>query len=291
MKEVNILIIEDDVKAANVLEDTLKTLDYKIWSTEDPKQGLELARNTNFAVAITELRSPRMNGIEVAKAMREVSPATSVVVITAYSFISSAIEALEAGAQCYITKPLIPAEIKIMVERSVERFYLTGSQVKKDYYAKLSIRDELTGLYNYRYFKELLAFECSQLMYQSGRFTVMMMDIDNFKSYNDTHGHPAGDELLRNLAKLIKESVREIDAVCRYGGEEFVVILPITDKKGSEAIAKNLLTLVNLYLPRTISIGIATYPDDAGDQTGLIAKADKALYEAKRTGKNKYCLA
>jgi len=291
MKEVNILIMEDDVKAANVLEETLKTLDYKIWSTEDPKQGLELARNTNFAVAITELRSPRMNGIEVAKAMREVSPATSVIVITAYAFISSAVEALEAGAQCYITKPLIPAEIKIMVERSVERFYLAGSQVKKDYYAKLSIRDELTGLYNYRYFKELLNFECSQSMYQSGRFTLLMMDIDNFKSYNDTQGHPAGDELLRNLAKLIKESVREIDAACRYGGEEFVVILPITDKKGSESIAKNLLTLVNLYLPRTLSIGIATYPDDAQDPNGLVAKADKALYQAKRTGKNKYCLA
>lgn len=289
--EVNILIIEDDPKAASALEEALKRLDYKVWVVDNPKQGLELARNTPFAAILTELRSPHMNGIEVTRAMRKLSSEANVVVITAYSFISSAIEAMEAGAYGYITKPFNSSEIRIVLERAVERYFLLSSEVKKDYYVQLSIRDGLTTLYNYRYFKEFLAYEFSRLARQPEKMSALMIDLDNFKEYNDTHGHPAGDELLRKLAKLLKDSVRDIDTVCRYGGEEFVLLLPRTDKKGAEIVANRLLTMANLYLPVTLSIGIATYPDDAQDERGLIDKADQALYNAKQTGKNRSCLA
>jgi diguanylate cyclase (GGDEF)-like protein len=289
--EVNILIIEDDVKVAGVLETTLKSPGYKVWLVDNPHQGLALARNTNFACVITELRSPYMNGVKVTKAIREISPNINVVVLTVYSFISSAVEAMEAGAYGYITKPLNTSEIRIVVERAIERSFLSSSEVKKDYYAQLSMLDALTGLYNYRYFKEFLNSEFLGLMRQQQKASILMLDIDDFKKYNDTYGHPAGDELLCKLANILKDALRDIDTLCRYGGEEFVIVLPRADKKGAEIVAKRMITLVNLYLPLTISIGIATYPDDAKEQQALVKKSDEALYNAKQSGKNKFCVA
>lgn len=290
MWEVNILIIEDDAKVANTLDQALKQLGYKIWLVDHPRQGLELARNTAFAAVVTELRSVTMNGIEVTKAMAEISARTNVVVITAYSFIKSAVEAMEAGAYAYITKPFNPVEIRIVVQRAVERFLLSTSEVKKDYYAQLSIIDELTGVYNHRYFKGFIVMEFTRLMRQTEKLSLLMIDIDDFKKYNDTHGHVLGDELLRKLAQLFKDALRQVDTVCRYGGEEFVVVLPRADKKGAEIVAKRIITLVNLYLPVSVSIGIATYPDDSKDHNEIISKADAALYSAKQAGKNRYGL-
>jgi len=290
MWEVNILIIEDDAKVANTLDQALKQLGYKIWLVDHPRQGLELARNTAFAAVVTELRSVTMNGIEVTKAMAEISARTNVVVITAYSFIKSAVEAMEAGAYAYITKPFNPVEIRIVVQRAVERFLLSTSEVKKDYYAQLSIIDELTGVYNHRYFKGFIVMEFTRLMRQTEKLSLLMIDIDDFKKYNDTHGHVLGDELLRKLAQLFKDALRQVDTVCRYGGEEFVVVLPRADKGGAQIVAKRIITLVNLYLPVSVSIGIATYPDDSKDHTEIVSKADAALYSAKQAGKNRYGL-
>ena len=118
-----------------------------------------------------------------------------------------------------------------------------------------------------------------------------MLDIDNFKNYNDTQGHLAGDDLLKNVAKVFKNSARAVDIVCRYGGEEFVIMLPLTDKKGAQIIAERLRVQVALYLPVTVSIGIASFPDDDQDIIGLVGKADDALYQAKKSGKNKWCVA
>lgn len=289
--EANILIIEDEQESAKTIEKTLTAVGYKVWVTDNPKQGLELTHNTTFAVVITELRSAKMNGPEVIKAVHEASPATNVLVLTAYSFITSAIEAMELGAYGYITKPLNTSEIRIVVERAVERFFLLRSEVKKEYYADLSVRDSLTGLYNARFLKEFLTAEFSKLILRLEKLSLMMIDIDDFKKFNDAYGHPAGDETIRKLSKVLKDAVRgEIDTIFRYGGEEFLVVLPRTDKTGAQVVAKRTITLVNLYLPVTVSIGIATYPDDTKDQDDLIKQSDAALYNAKQTGKNKYSL-
>jgi diguanylate cyclase (GGDEF)-like protein len=137
----------------------------------------------------------------------------------------------------------------------------------------------------------MICREVQQLKKYPEKMSLLMIDIDNFKKYNDTHGHPAGDELLRKLAQLLKSSLRDVDIVFRYGGEEFVVILPKTDRKGGQIVAERLLVQVDLYLPTSISIGIAALPDDAETENELIEKADNALYEAKRTGKDRYCVA
>lgn len=291
MPEVNVLVIEDNQELSLIIEKTLREIGYKVWVAAEPKEALVLLRNTAYAAVITEVHSSKMNGIDVVRNVHKISPSTNVIVITFYSFINSAIEAMEAGAYGYITKPLNSSEIRIVLERAVERYFLLSSSAEKDYYAELAILDGLTGLYNRRYFKELIAIEFNRLKRHAVAFSLLMIDIDSFKNYNDTKGHPAGDELLKKAAQVFKNSVREVDLVCRYGGEEFVIMLPQTDKKGAQIVAERLRVQTNLYLPTTISIGVATFPDDANNSEMLLEKADAALYKAKQTGKNKWCVA
>lgn len=291
MAEVNILVIEDNPEAAQILENTLKAVGYRVWVVSEPKEAFGLLRNTAFAAVITELRSAKMNGVEVTKHALKISPETNVIVITFYSFINSAIEAMEGGAYGYITKPLNTSEIRIIVGRAIEKFLLLSSDMEKKYYAELAMLDGLTGLYNRRYFKELINMEFTRLKRYTTDLSLLMIDIDNFKDYNDTHGHPAGDEILKKAAEVFKNSLREADIVCRYGGEEFLAMLLQTDKKGAGLVAERLRMQSSLYLPLTISIGVATYPGDGQNIDSLIEKADAALYKAKQTGKNKVCVA
>jgi len=291
MLEINVLVIEDDPESASLLEKTINESGYKAWVVNDPQEGLNLLRNMPFAVVITEMRSAKMNGVEVTKAVLKINHDVNVVTVTFYSFISSAVEAMAVGAYGYITKPFNIMEIKLVTERAVERHLLLNNSSEKDYYAQLSVLDGLTGLYNRRYFEQLMEIEFARLRRHSDSFSVLMIDIDNFKIYNDTKATPAGDALLKKATEVFKNTMREIDSICRYGGEEFVITLPQTDKKGAQQAADRLLVQVRVYLANTVSIGIATFPEDASDGKALIERADTALYEAKHSGKNRWCAA
>jgi len=290
-QEINILVFEDDPAATDLILVALKSVGYHVWAVATAREALDLLRTSTFPVAIAELRSPKMNGVQFTKEVHKISQGTNVLVITLYSFINSAIEAMEAGAYGYITKPLNSSEIRIVVQRAVERFFLLSTSDEKDYFVDLAVRDGLTGLFNRRYFNELINIEINRLKREPAALSLLMLDIDNFKNYNDTEGHPAGDELLKSAAKVFKNSVRAMDIVCRYGGEEFIIMLPQTGKGGAQIIAERLRVQVGLYLPTTVSIGIASLPEDAQNVEELVQKADDALYKAKKTGKNKWCVA
>ncbi|MFH1191541.1 MAG: diguanylate cyclase [Candidatus Omnitrophota bacterium] len=291
VKEISVLIIEEDAAVAAQLDSILKAVGYRTWVMTDPKEGINLLHSNVFSVVITEMRSAKMNGSQVAQAVRKISEQTNVIVITPYSFISSAIEAMEAGAYGYITKPLNSSEVRIVTERAVEKYFLSSNKEEKDFLVDLAVRDGLTGLFNRRYFNELIMVEINRLKRYPAAISLLMLDIDNFKNYNDTQGHPAGDVLLKDAAKVFKNCVRPSDIVCRYGGEEFIIILSQTEKVAAKIVAERLRVQVGLYLPATISIGIASIPEDAQEISALIEKADNALYQAKKTGKNKWCAA
>ncbi|MFA5092324.1 MAG: diguanylate cyclase, partial [Candidatus Omnitrophota bacterium] len=223
--EYNILIIENDAAEALILESTLKSLGYNTWVASRPQEALELMRSNYFAVVIAPLRSTEMNGVDLTLAVHKISPKTNVVVLTAYAFISSAIEALEAGAYGYINKPLNKAEIRIVVSRAVENSLTLKDADDKDYLVGLAVRDGLTGVFNRRYFNELIVKEANNQKHLPTGLSILMLDIDNFKKYNDTQGHQAGDLLLKDAAKVFNNSARSSDLVCRYGGEEFVVVM------------------------------------------------------------------
>lgn len=162
---------------------------------------------------------------------------------------------------------------------------------------ELAITDSLTGLYVRRYFFERLKEELARSKRYKFKFTFLMIDIDNFKNCNDTYGHLVGDVILKDVGRIMKENVREIDLIARYGGEEFSVILPEAGKEEAKLVAErirkrieeNIFKAYDETLKITVSIGISSYPDDSAEARGLIEKADKALYAAKSGGKNVVC--
>ena len=161
----------------------------------------------------------------------------------------------------------------------------------------LSYTDEMTGLHNYRFFIMRLKEEIARAKRNDSPLALLILDVDFFKNYNDALGHPAGDEILRQLSTILQSTVRDNDIVARYGGEEFAIILPSTDQKGAQVLAERIRKKVMKYkFPQqeiqpngtlTISIGIALYPENAVERDDVVVAADRALYYAKETGRNK----
>jgi diguanylate cyclase (GGDEF)-like protein len=167
----------------------------------------------------------------------------------------------------------------------------------KERLRELAVKDGLTDLYNHRYFQDLLDKELPRVERYNHVLSIIMVDIDHFKSINDTYGHPQGDIVLRTVADLFQETVRKPDTVARYGGEEFVIVLPETDIKGAVVLAERLRKLVekrDIKLEEktiniTISLGVTTYETANGrkSKAEIMGAADKALYNSKQTGRNK----
>lgn len=165
-----------------------------------------------------------------------------------------------------------------------------------------AVTDGLTGLYNHTYFHQRLDEEISRSDRYHRPFCLLMLDLDGFKSYNDTYGHPRGDRILAEVAALITAQVRKVDVVCRYGGEEFAVIMPETDTKAALAAAERIRLAVEGAFPGdgsddarprpvTVSVGVAGYPSHASSRAALVEAADRALYLSKRRGKNSVTLS
>ena len=164
---------------------------------------------------------------------------------------------------------------------------------------ELSITDGLTGVYVRRYFLERLKEELSRAKVSGSAISYILLDVDKFKNINDTYGHIVGDAVLKGIAGILSASLRSIDMCARFGGEEFCLMLPETTKEQAFAVSQRIrlkmqearLRAFNENLTCTISIGLASYPDDAGQINALIDKADKALYRAKAQGRNRVCMA
>jgi diguanylate cyclase (GGDEF)-like protein len=163
---------------------------------------------------------------------------------------------------------------------------------------RLAVRDGLTGLFNHRTFYRLLEGELARARRFRHPVSLLMLDLDHFKQVNDRHGHLAGDRILAALGQLLSQALREVDSVCRYGGEEFVVILPVTGPELAAGVAERLRAAVQAAAfdvgegrraAITLSIGVATFPDEASAAPELVAAADRALYRAKQDGRNRVC--
>ncbi len=162
----------------------------------------------------------------------------------------------------------------------------------------LAEHDGLTNLYNHRHFVTTLNAELANATQAGAPVALIMSDLDNFKQYNDTHGHPKGDVVLRQIARILLDNTRQNDIVARYGGEEFVIILPATGQRGGQRVAETIRGHIERFRPEgeeagavTITLGVAVFPTDATDAEALIQRADEALYRGKREGKNRVCWA
>jgi diguanylate cyclase (GGDEF)-like protein len=199
----------------------------------------------------------------------------------------------------YTQKPINDDDIKMFTMLANQAGLAIENSQLYEMVVQQSHTDSLTNLWNHGFFQQTLAEEIGHAEKEKTPLSLAIMDIDNFKQLNDSYGHQNGDIVLKELAQLLKESSRVADYVCRYGGEEFSIILPHTTHEQSyeicERMRKNIASHQFRHFPNpelkvTVSIGLATYPDRAKDKEELIANADKAMYIAKFSGKNKTCL-
>jgi len=294
---IKVLVVDDEEIMQNVMRDILEELGYRVDVASDGEQGLKRVNIGGYDLVFADVRMPVMDGMEFLRRAKGLAPELNIIMMTGYASVDIAVEAMKLGALDFITKPFNLDHIKIVATRAVERQELTRQAEEGEYYKKISLTDGLTELHNHRHFHQLLNAEISRSERSRRAFCLLMMDVDNFKLYNDTLGHPAGDEALKFLAWLLKHHSRLSDMVCRYGGEEFSIILPETDVAQGRAVAERLRRIVQetgiehqevmLTGNLTVSIGVACYPDDAQMADEIVDKADQALYQAKRDGKNR----
>jgi diguanylate cyclase (GGDEF)-like protein len=310
-----VLIVDDEEHVLELLKNVLEQDGFKVTAVSSAEQAWPLHQQKPYELVITDVRLGGMDGFELMTRIKNKNEETEVIIITSYASMESAIEAIRHGAYDYITKPFEDLDvISVAVERAFEKIDLKNQN--RELMARLTQQnaelrelnarlnqlantDGLTGLYNHRYFQEVLEKEVMRSSRHSREFALLFLDIDNFKNYNDEHGHVKGDQVLQRVAENINSNVRHSDIVARYGGEEFVIILPETGEQGALMHADNIRKAIeerafngkdNLpATPITISIGIAIFPVDGATPSALIKASDNALYEAKAQGKNKVC--
>ncbi len=300
-EEINsILVVDDEEIMRSFLQDVLTGEGYQVDIVPTGEEAVDKVGEKRYDLVITDIKMSGIDGIQVLSQVKEINPATEVVVMTGYASLESAVESMKMGAADYITKPFNIDQIRIVVAKTLERKKLRQKAEDEEFYKHLSRTDGLTNLYNQRFMHQLLQSEISRAKRFRQSLCLLMLDIDNFKVYNDTNGHLAGDQALKQLAWILNKSVRSCDMVARYGGEEFVVIAPQTDLEGGEILATRLNRLVREtkfakeeVFPQgrlTVSIGVACFPEQATDERSLIERSDQALYQAKSKGRDQVCL-
>lgn len=289
--KIQILIVDDEESMRILLTDILTESGYQVKAVPSGEKALVEIKKENYDIVITDLKMPGISGIEVIKKAHQIikNRDVCIFVITAYPSVETAVGAMREGAYDYLTKPFDIEEVRSVVNRAAERYLLLKKVGKKGFYRELPIADDLTGIYNHRHFHEVLPREVERAKRYSQPFCLLMVDIDDFKEFNESKSHVAGDKLLAGIANLLVFSLRSADIIFRYGGEEFVIFLPQAEKQMGVHTASRLLGLIREKLSVTVSIGVASYPKDASSKDALIEKADSAMRQAKGAGKNRVC--
>ncbi|MGE0867600.1 MAG: diguanylate cyclase [Kofleriaceae bacterium] len=295
----------------------------------------ELTReNESIALVIADQLMPGMKGVELLEIVDRRLPSTTKILLTGQAGLDAVIDAINrAHLNHYINKPWDETALLLAVENLLRQHRLVNEnqrlvaslsaknqaliEMNRELEAKiherthelaeanarlaqLAVTDGLTGLYNHRHFHERLALEVERSQRSGLPLSLLMLDVDHFKRFNDSHGHPAGDEVLRQLARVLGDTRRANDVVARYGGEEFAVILVDTPKFTAAKVAERIRERVAAHdfteaAPKPgqlgVSVGVATYPEDGGDAEALVRAADTALYAAKRAGRDRVVLA
>lgn len=297
-KKERILIISENDNICSSLCSCLKD-EYKLDASASFKKAMDMIGHNSYNVVITEINMPDTNGVEVLHKLKELKSDIPIIVITTHDSVPMAVEAMKAGAYDYITAPFNMDELKLIVLHAAEWGKLVEEVKEKRVFQEMALMDGLTQIYNRRYFEELLRREVDRSTRYHHKFSLLMIDIDDFKKYNDAYGHPAGDEVLKIVANALISQTRSTDFTARYGGEEFSIIAPHTDKKYVSFLAtrivrflsnKDIIINNSIKTRITISVGIATFGEDASTKEELIKRADEALYKAKRLGKNRVCM-
>ncbi len=318
------MVADDDRVGRDEITALLRSAGYVVVVAEDGRDAVERVSQGGFDLVILDVVMPRLGGVEACRFIKTITADSflPVVLMTARTDTGSRVEGLRIGADDYVCKPYDEEELLARVAAMLRIKHLfdqvTSQKAKLE---KLSVHDEATGLYNYRFLHTRLAEEFKRAERYHEPFACLLVDIDQLRAINDLYGRPSGDQAIRKVAEGIRRSVREVDVVARYGGEEFLLVLPSTHFAGSVVVAERIWREVSgvavdvvpadpsAVVARdegratssamwaggardvTISVGVALYPSrDVRSKDALLRAAEAALAQAKREGGNRICV-
>jgi len=311
---VNILIVDDKINNLIALEDSFSNIDAIFIKATSGNDALREILKHDFALAILDVQMPEMDGYELAQLIRNRKQTSKLPIIflsAIYSDDFHIFKGYDSGAVDFITKPFSPEILagkilffieiylqKIKLKETIQELQKTKRLVLEQnrQLKRLSMHDDLTGLYNRRHLVASLEQEFSRCCRHGTELSLVMLDLDHFKNINDNFGHNFGDYVLKEFSALLRESVRESDLVFRFGGEEFIVLLPQTNMDGAtksaekicQKCAERMIDDGKYAVKITVSIGVTSYNKKLHQTPGcMISFADEALYQAKESGRNR----
>ncbi len=286
MESQKILIIDDNNENIKVAANIIKADNNVVWATLNVKEGIKIAEMKSPDLILLDVQMPIMDGYEACKILKSKAETKDIPIIfmTARTDDESIHKAYNVGAVDYITKPIKKLELLARVHTQLKLSRMIKCL------KEASVTDGLTKLYNHKKILELLSLEIDRAKRYQRPLSIMMLDIDHFKRVNDEYGHVIGDRVLERLAIEVKDQIRDLDTVGRYGGEEFLIIFPEINKSQAYQVAERLRKSVESLtfdngLTITISGGLAEFSDKK-DQL-LVNEADNNLYKAKNSGRNR----
>lgn len=306
MYNSKVLIVDDSPLNRKVLAHILSEQGYQIQESGDGRSAFKLMETDLPDLILLDINLPDMNGIDICKKLKAETQTADIpiIFISALTDTAQKVQAFEAGGIDYVTKPFYKEEVAARVKsqltirelqkelhKHINELELLYKEVKD-----LSIRDSLTGLYNRRYFDELIKTQDAACHRYGTTYTLLMADLDHFKKVNDTLGHKAGDIVLRRFAEILLRCLRDCDTPFRIGGEEFVILLPETPQGEALVVAQRIMANVrkapwaeiSTDLRLTCSIGCATSKNSCPDEDHtLLQEADTRLYQAKEAGRDR----
>jgi diguanylate cyclase (GGDEF)-like protein len=320
VRGASVLVADDDRVAMTMLSNILRKAGHQVHEVGDGQEALERVAQGGIDLVLLDVVMPRLGGHEACRILKGMTSDgfLPVVLVTVKTDTQSRVEGLKIGADDYVCKPFeeqeLIARVNAMLRIKRLHDHVASQRARLE---KLSIHDELTGLYNYRYLNTRLTEEFKRAERYHEPFACAVIDIDQLKAHNDGGGRVAGDAVIKSVADGIRRCVREVDVVARYGGEEFLVVLPSTHFAGSVAVAERIWREVrdrpldalrrdapgemarsdggrwdeSRPLKASVSIGVALYPSrDVRTKDALLRAADAALSQAKREGGNRICV-
>ncbi len=298
---MKILVVEDESISRRMVKKYLLDAGYEVVEAEDGQFAWELFQDEPFQLVITDWVMPRLDGPELVKKIRASGQKnyTYIIMLTAMDNKENVIFGLESGVDEYLTKPFNSRELVARVASGVRILKLEEQLMQaREQMEILAMRDGLTGLLNRRAIEEYAESEFNISERKRHPLSIIMLDIDHFKKVNDRFGHKAGDYALQQMAQILKEDLRSYDRVGRWGGEEFMLILPDTDLDDAAIVAERIRVKISdrkitLESGETfsihISLGVACVSNHVSSLSKLIDSADHAMYQAKQAGRDRVC--
>ena len=310
---MNILVVDDELAIRSLVGELLTDEGHVVTLAEDGEDALEKFKKEWHEIVFSDIRMPKMTGIELLGEIKKMTELTQFIIMTSHASVDNSIAALKKGAFDYILKPFDDLEVVVdAAKRAIanlsairEQQYLLNTLSRQNQelgtlnkkFRELAIRDGLTGLFNHRHGEDRLADEVDRARKFNRNLSLLFIDLDNFKFFNDKHGHLAGDEVLHSLGKLMSGATLDSDTLARWGGEEFIIIAPETNEQQACQLAETIRKLVAEYaFPHadqqplghvSLSIGVATMSDGIANAEQLLKLADKAVYRAKESGRDR----